>query len=144
MADRIAIEQGRHPWLPSEDAELVETFHHYDMPLIGAIRQGSALHLFRCIDGHVDSTQVWAYTRITPEELEALRAAGPDDLDALVDRLVAGKPTVLALAHEERGLTVSALLADLGGLPQPAAHAARAALGEALSEVDAKLGRSVA
>lgn len=90
MAEHIAIEQGRHPWLPSEDTELVETFHHYDMPLIGAIRQGSALHLFRCIEGHVDSTQVWAYTRITPEELEALRAAGPDDLDALIDGLVAG------------------------------------------------------
>jgi hypothetical protein len=143
MAERIAIEQGRRPWLPSEDAELVETFHHYDMPLIGAIRQGSTLHLFRCIDGHVDSIQVWAYTRITPEQLEALRAAGPDDLDVLIDGLVSGKATVVALAHEERGLTVSALLADLSGYPSPL-HAARAALGEALSEVDAKLGRSVA
>jgi hypothetical protein len=143
MAEHIAIEQGRHPWLPSEDAELVETLHHYDMPLIGVVRQGEALHLFRCIEGQVDSTQVWAYTRITPEELEAVRAAGPDDLDALVDRLSSGKPTVLALADDERGLTVSALLGDLSGYPSPL-HAARAALGEALDEVDAKLGRSVA
>jgi hypothetical protein len=143
MAERIAIEQGRHPWLPSEDAELVETFHHYDMPLIGAIRQGSALHLFRCIEGHVDSTQVWAYTRISSEELEALRAAGPDDFDALIEGVVSGKPTIVALADEDRGLTVSALLADPTGYPSPL-HAARAALGEALNEVDAKLGRSVA
>lgn len=57
MAEHIAIEQGRHPWLPSEDTELVETFHHYDMPLIGAVRQGSALHLFRCIDGQVDGSR---------------------------------------------------------------------------------------
>ncbi len=143
MAEHIAIEQGRHPWLPSEDAELVETYHHYDMPLIGAIRQGSALHLFRCIDGHVDSIQVWAYSRITPEDLEILRAAGADNLDGLIDELVSEKTTVVALAHEDRGLTVSALLADLTGYPSPL-HAARAALGEALSEVDAKLGRSVA
>jgi hypothetical protein len=143
MAERIAIEQGRQPWLPSEDAEMVETLHHYDMPLIGVIRQGESLHLFRCIDGHVDSTQVWAYTRIAPEELEALRAAGPDDLDGLIDEVVSGKPAVLALADEDRGLTVSALLADLSGYPTPL-HAARAALGEALDEVDAKLGRSVA
>ena len=37
MAEHIAIEQGRHPWLPSEDAEVVETLHHYDMPLIGVV-----------------------------------------------------------------------------------------------------------
>jgi hypothetical protein len=143
MAKRIAIEQGRHPWLPSEDAEVVETLHHYDMPLIGVIRQGDTLHLFRCIEGHVDSTQVWAYTRLTPEELETLRAASPGDLDAAIDTAVSGKPTVLALADDQRGLTVSALLADVGGYPSPL-HAARAALGEALDEVNAKLGRSVA
>jgi hypothetical protein len=143
MAERVAIEQGRHPWLPSEDAEVVETLHHYDMPLVGVIRQGSALHLFRCIEGHVDSTQVWAYTRITPEELETLRAAGPGDLDAAIDTVVSGKPAVVALADDQRGLTVSALLADVSGYPSPL-HAARAALGEALDEVDAKLGRSVA
>lgn len=143
MAERIAIEQGLQPWLPSEDAVLVETLHHYDMPLIGVVRQGSALHLFRCIEGHVDSTQLWAYTRLTAEELDELRATGPDDLDAVVERLAAGKPTVLALSDDERGLTVSALLGDLSGYPSPL-HAARAALGEALDDVDAKLGRSVA
>ena len=143
MAERIAIAQGLQPWLPAENAELVETLHHYDMPLIGVVRQGNALHLFRCIEGHVDSTQLWAYTRLTPEELDELRAAGPDDLDAVVERLVAGKPTVLALADDERGLTVSALLGDLSGYPSPL-HGARAALGEALDEVNAKLGRSVA
>ena len=143
MAERIAIEQGLQPWLPSEDAELVETLHHYDMPLIGVVRQGNALHLFWCIEGHVDSTQLWAYTRLSGEELDELRAVGPDDLDAAVERLVAGKPTVLAVADDERGLTVSALLGDLSPYPSPL-HAARAALGEALDEVDAKLGRSVA
>ena len=143
MAERIAIEQGLQPWLPSEDAELVETLHHYDMPLIRVVRQGNALHLFWCIEGHVELTQLWAYTPLSAEELDELRAAGPDDLDAVVERLVAGKPTVLALADDERGLTVSALLGDLSGFPSPR-HAARAALGEALDEVDAKLGRSVA
>ncbi|MGH9038965.1 MAG: hypothetical protein ACRDZ3_01910 [Acidimicrobiia bacterium] len=143
MAERIAIEQGRHPWLPSEDAEVVETLHHYDLPLIGVIRQGDTLHLFRCIEGHVDSTQVWAYTRITPEELETLQALGPGELDAAIDTVVSGKPTVLALADDQRGLTISALLEDVSGYPTPL-HAARAVLGEALGEVDAKLGRSVA
>lgn len=143
MAERIAIEQGRHPWLPSEDAELVETLHFYDMPLIGAIRQGGAVQLFRCIDGHVDSTQVWAYTRISEDDLLALCAWEADDFDIWTERLTAGKPTVVALADDERGLTVAALLADPNDYPTPL-HAARAALGEALQDVDAKLGRSVA
>ena len=99
--------------------------------------------MFRCIEGQADSTQVWAYTRITSDELDAVQASGADDRDPVVDQVVAGKPTVLALTDDQRGLTISALLADLSGYPTPL-HAARAALGEALDEVDAKLGRSVA
>jgi len=48
----------------------------------------------------------------------------------------------VALADNERGLTVSALPGDTAGYPSPL-HAARAALAEALDDLDAKLGRSV-
>jgi hypothetical protein len=142
MAEHIAIEQGRPPWQPAEDAELVEVLHQYDMPLIGVIRHGTSLHLFRCIEGHTEPSQLWAYTPLSPEELDRLRA-DDGDLDALVDELSTRRPTVLALASEDRGVTLSALVADPSGYETPL-HAARAALGEALDEVDAKLGRSVA
>lgn len=142
MAEHIAIEQGRPAWQPAEDAELVEVLHQYDMPLIGVIRHGTSLHLFRCIEGHTDSSQLWAYTPLAPEELDRLRA-DDGDLDALVAELSARRPTVLALASDDRGVTLSALVADPSGYETPL-HAARAALGEALDEVDAKLGRSVA
>ena len=31
------------------DAELVRTLYVYDMPLIGVIRRGGSVHLFRCL-----------------------------------------------------------------------------------------------
>lgn len=120
----------------------METLHRYDMPLIGVVRQANDLHLFHCIEGQVDSTQVWTYTRITPQELETLRVAEPGNLDTVLDGLVVGRPTVVALADNERGLTVSALLGNTARYPS-SAHAARVALAEALDDLDAKLGRSV-
>lgn len=86
---------------------------------------------------------MWSYTRISPEELDMLRAADTDGLDVLVQAIETGRTTVLALADEDHGLTVSALLTDGASYPTPL-HAARAALGQALDEVEAKLGRSVA
>lgn len=142
MAERIAVEHGRHPWLPSDDAELVATFHHFDMPIIGVVRQGGALHLFRCVDGHVDPKQVWAYTGISEEDLQRLRRADPDHLDALISGLAEDKPTVVALADDSRGLTLSFLLT--GPVEDPRLlQAARAALRQALDEVDAMLTRFI-
>lgn len=140
MAERIIIEHGRHSWLPSGDAELVETFHHFDMPLIGVIRQGGALHLFRCVSGHVDSAQVWAYTGISEGELQTLLRADPDHFDAMVAGLAEDRPTVVALGNESRGLTLSILLANPGEYLR-LLQTARAALDEALHEIDAILTR---
>lgn len=142
MARHIAIELGRPPWQPVEDAELVEVFHHYDMPLIGVIRHGSSLHLLRCVEGHTDASQLWAYTPLSAEELDRIRA-DDGDLDSLVAEVSARRPTVLALATDEQGITLSAFVADPSNHETPL-HAARAALGEALNEVDTKLGRPIA
>ncbi len=143
MSDQIAIEQGRQPWLPAGNAELVATLHHYDMPLVGVIRQAGYLYLFRCIEGHIEASNLWAYTRLDRNELASLRQTSPDDLDATLDHLSDGRPTILALSHEDNGVTFSALI------PHPLAypsllHAAGEALHAASSEIDEKLARSVA
>src|SRR5438105_1232353 len=51
--------------------------------------------------------------------------------------LSARRPAVLAFASDDRGVTLSAPVADPYGYETPL-RAARAALGEALNEVDAK------
>lgn len=138
MSEQIAIEQGREPWSPAADAELVRTLHQYDMPLIGVIRQGGSLHLFRCIEGHVDASNLWAYTALTDADLAVLDAAGPDELDDVIDTVVEGRPVVVALSHEGDGVLASALVRE-PGRHATLLHAAREALRSLSAEIDLKL-----
>lgn len=138
MSEQIAIEQGRVPWAPAVDTELVRTLHIYDMPLIGVLRQGGSLHLFRCIEGHVDDTNLWAYTAVDDADLDALAGVGPDELDDVIERVVDGRPVVVALASEADGITASALVREPRRYPT-LLHAAREALRALSAEIDLKL-----
>lgn len=141
MSDQIAIEQGRHPWSPARDADLVEVLHFYDIPLIGVIREGGSFHLFRCIEGQVDPSSLWAYTRLSETEFETVRSASPADLDDAIDSVSQGRPAVVALADEDRGVLVSALVPD-PTKHRSLLHAAREALRALSTEVDDRLARS--
>jgi hypothetical protein len=143
MTSQIAIEQGRPPWLPAADAEPVLTLHTYDMPLVGVIRQHGQLYLFRCIDGHVDKANLWTYTVLSPEEFAELEQVTTDSLDDTVDSAAADRPAVLALADDNRGITLSTLIDHPEDFPT-LLHAASASLGEAAAQVNGRLGRSVA
>lgn len=114
MSPQIAIEQGREPWAPAADAELVRTLHVYDMPLIGVIRQGGSVHLFRCIEGHVDAKNLWAYTALDDGDVAALETASQDALDDAIDAVVDGRPVVVALSREGDGILASALVREPG------------------------------
>lgn len=138
MSEQIAIEQGREPWSPSADAELVQMLHFYDLPLIGVIRQGDALHLFRCIEGHVDVNNLWAYTALTADDLATLAAAEPAVLDDEIDRIVDRRPVVVALSREGDGILASALVRN-PGRHATLLHAAREALRSLSAEIDLKL-----
>ena len=142
MSRQVAIEQGRHPWLPSRHAEEVLVLHRYDMPLIGVIRQDDDLYLYRCIEGHTDSSHLWAYSALREDELEALSEASPEGLDQAVETAAAGRPVVLALAHDDTGITASALVATPERY-ESLIHAAGSALRDASSEVAEKLAHLV-
>ena len=85
MSGQVAIEQGRHPWLPSRDAEEVLVLHRYDMPLIGVIRQDGDLYLYRCIEGQTEASHLWAYSALGEDELVTLSEASPEGLDQAVE-----------------------------------------------------------
>ncbi|HUF83429.1 MAG TPA: hypothetical protein VMQ81_02440 [Acidimicrobiia bacterium] len=103
--EHIAIEQGRQPWTPSPGSETVDTFHFYDLPLIGIVRQAQQLHLFRCLEGHTNPYSLWAYVNVSPDEAAQLRVAAPnEEFDDVVGALTARRPTVVALAHETGGI----------------------------------------
>ena len=138
MSEQIAIEQGQVPWAPTPATELVRSLHVYDMPLIGVVRQGDSLHLFRCIEGQVDDNNLWAYTTLDEAELAVLDAAGVDDLDDALDRVVDGRPVVVAFSREGEGVLASALVRDPGQYPT-LLHAARESLRTLSAEIDLKL-----
>lgn len=102
MGDQISIEVGRMPWQPADDAVLAETLHYYDAPLIGVIEQCGMKHVFWCLEGHVDPTSLWAYTRVDEAELAPLR--GSSDFDAALAQLTADRPIVIALFREGDGI----------------------------------------
>lgn len=142
MSRQVAIEQGRQPWLPSRDAEEVLVLHRYDMPLIGVVRQDGDLYLYRCIEGHTDASHLWAYTALQEDELEALSKASPEGLDDAIEAAAAGRPAVVALAHDGTGITASALVATPRRY-KSLIHAAGSALRDASSEVDKKLAHLI-
>ena len=142
MSGQVAIEQGRQPWLPSRDAEEVLVLHRYDMPLIGVIRQDGDLYLYRCIEGQTEASHLWAYSALGQDELVALSEASPEGLDQAVEAAAAARPVVVALAHDDTGITASALVANPERY-ESVIHAAGSALRDASSEVDEKLAHLV-
>jgi hypothetical protein len=86
----------------------------------------------------VDDTNLWAYTAVDDADLDALTAVGADDLDDVVERVVDGRPVVVALASEADGITASALVREPGRYPT-LLHAAREAFRALSAEIDLKL-----
>ncbi len=115
MADQIAIQYGSHPWKPSHDSELAETYGYYDQPTLGLIRQAGLPYVFRCVDLLDDRYSIWAYALITDREAAHLDEA--EDLTLALTEVTAGKPFTVALADEEAGIFESWFLDELEGSP---------------------------
>lgn len=60
--DRIELVTGDLPWEPGS-ASLIETIHHYDIPLSGLIEQHGTT-FFWCIEGEVPRGSLWGYVPI--------------------------------------------------------------------------------
>lgn len=112
------IEEGSLPWQPTPDAELVETLHHYDMPLIGVYTSQGHLWLFWCAEGQVGDWSVWGYVPIEDEELQLLR--GSEDVFEAVNAVRRRHvPSVVAISHEGQGLLRAAEVEDPYALDAP-------------------------
>jgi hypothetical protein len=99
MNDRVRIQAGAHPWQPSPESELVATYHQYDKPLVGLLRQNGSLFLFRCVEGHADDVSLWVYSAVSEEDVSTIDAV--DDIDAELDRLLSGVPLVFAVSSDD-------------------------------------------
>lgn len=106
MADLIHAQPGSPPWQPGEaDTELVETYHEYDIPLVGVVRQHGVDYLFRCFYGHVEPLNLWTYTLVDADDLARLEATdGGEEFDRVARELAYRGAGVAALAVEDLGI----------------------------------------
>jgi hypothetical protein len=94
----IEITIGARPWLPSEDAEAVTEFDRFNFPTTGLIRQGGALFLFDCVDGHAMEGNVWVYAHVTAAEARDLQSLSGPELISAVEAAFEGRPLMGVLA----------------------------------------------
>ena len=110
MSDQIQLAVGAKPWLPSHDAEIVEEYAHYDMPLSGVVSQSGCFYLFECIEGPVEAVNIWIYAPLLEREEDDLSRLSGDSLSKAMDEVWRSRDVVIALAVEDKiftGTTIS-------------------------------------
>lgn len=106
MDDQVIwLQPGARPWEPSPSAELVATYHEYDVPLVGVFRQFGVPYIFDCLFGDGRGLSLWAYRRLTNEGMSALDHSHGDDRLRQADALLLQGLVTVALAHEDRGVS---------------------------------------
>ncbi len=108
MADAIALERGRPPWLPAEGATLLAKFDWYDgMPLAGVVGLGDAKYLFHCVGGEADRLNVWVYAPVSDRQmadLDSAEARGDEFEDKLRHVVMSHGSCAAALAVDGQGI----------------------------------------
>lgn len=103
MSDVIELERAHAPWAPSESADEVVVLDHYDMPLVGLLRQYGAIFVYACAAGEELTTNVWAYAHVDEGEAQRLvDEAGSPDFDELLAGAFHNRHVVVALADQGR------------------------------------------
>src|SRR4051812_45846386 len=100
MSDLVQLASGAAPWQPTVDAEELVRLDEYNIPLAGLLRQRGFTYLYVCAAGEEDSTNVWLYARVTPEEGDALKASRGDEVVAMMKRSLENRLVMAALADE--------------------------------------------
>ncbi len=116
MSDLAVIQHGRPPWEPSTDSELVAEYQHYDVPLVGVIRQGDTEYLFVCVDGQDEVVSLWWFTAIGSEQRAQIeQAESPDEFGRLLEAMPFDGWSRLALATQHTGIVEYVDVEDMAG-----------------------------
>jgi hypothetical protein len=108
-----AVTVGCRPWAPSPDAEDMDVWHEWDIPLAGTFRLGEDLVQFRIVDDEPLWSDVgpslWQYAVIPAE-----RAPADDQLFesaramlACMDSMIEGQGRVIAQADSDLRITAA-------------------------------------
>jgi hypothetical protein len=102
MSDLLSIHIGERPWMPSPDAEEVETLDFYNIPLAGLLTQHGATYLFVCAAGEEETANVWLYAHLNEQEASDLLGAREKELVREMARCLTQRHVVAALAANHR------------------------------------------
>jgi hypothetical protein len=120
LISSISVQNGCPPWAPTRHTELLQPLKAYDGPLAGVVAQGDEHFLFYCLAGHVEPVSVWVYAALEHDDEVALREVTTCSFDAVVERILATRPIVVALAKEEAGIVLTTVVAEMRGASLPA------------------------
>ena len=110
MGDFIRLQHGLPPW--EAGGAHVETYHFYDIPLVGLIEQQGVKYLFRCFVGETEYVNGWSYTLVDDADVHALVSAGSgDEFDEVVGR-IARRPGVAAVSIDGIGVVGSLAVSE--------------------------------
>ena len=80
-----------------------EVFDYFNVPRAGLLHASGLTYFFECILGDGGHAGVWVYSRVTIQEIAHLVVAkGPDEFDAVADRLITNRRVTLAAAGHDR------------------------------------------
>lgn len=100
MSDLLLPEQGARPWLPASNVTALEVLNQYDVPLSGLIEQGGTTYLYACLLGEMEDLNIWAYGRLDEDEVNRLTSLLDDELGAAIDKVLANRMLVVAIASD--------------------------------------------
>ncbi|GGO30830.1 hypothetical protein GCM10010116_61740 [Microbispora rosea subsp. aerata] len=99
------VKRGHLPWRPNPRACDVDTWHEYEIPLSGTFRVGDNVILFTQVLESSHGLSAWAYTCLTPEQVDSTSNAyfsSVDELHQFVENCFLGKEAVLTLVRDDR------------------------------------------
>ncbi|WP_405088331.1 hypothetical protein [Microbispora sp. NBC_01389] len=101
----LLVKRGHLPWRPNPGACDVDVWHEYEIPLNGTFRLDDDVIMFTQVLESSHGLSAWAYTCLTPEQVEGTSNAyfeSVDELHRFVEDCFSGKEAVLALARDDR------------------------------------------
>ncbi|MGP3956629.1 hypothetical protein ACTWPT_11565 [Nonomuraea sp. 3N208] len=124
MSDQIHLRIGAEPWCPADTAKIDKILNHYDVPLAGIIQQHRRYYIFECLDGHGNTSSLWAYAEISRQERrQLLKARGPGELSRLFASILKSRSFTAAVAIDH-GLEMAATVDQHDRAPVKAASTA--------------------
>lgn len=84
----LSLRRGQRPWSPHPDAQVVDSFLHYQVPLCGLFSLEDEVYMFSCMHGDLDEDAIWSYAPVSQSVLPHVQQVEfdtPSDLRAWVD-----------------------------------------------------------